>query len=81
MTEAETIIDLLSRNTEELDAVITGLDGGYIPPKPGGDLLRDGVGVLPTGKNIHALDRKYTCSISMILHSMAAFSCALNFYF
>lgn len=32
MTEAETIIDLLSRNTEELDAVITGLDGGYIPP-------------------------------------------------
>jgi magnesium chelatase subunit H len=62
MAEAENIIDLLSRNTEELDAVITGLDGGYIPPKPGGDLLRDGVGVLPTGKNIHALDRKYLCA-------------------
>ena len=74
MTEAETIIDLLSRNTEELDAVVTGLDGGYIPPKPGGDLLRDGVGVLPTGKNIHALDRKYPCSISILLHSMATFS-------
>ena len=58
MAEAENIIDLLSKNTEELDAVITGLNGGYIKPKPGGDLLRDGVGVLPTGKNIHALDRK-----------------------
>lgn len=58
MAEAENIIDLLSQNTEELDAIMTGLNGGYIKPKPGGDLLRDGVGVLPTGKNIHALDRK-----------------------
>ena len=32
------------------------LDGGYIPPAPGGDLLRDGTAVLPTGRNIHALD-------------------------
>jgi len=27
-----------------------------IIPTPGGDLLRDGSGVLPTGRNIHALD-------------------------
>lgn len=57
-TEATDIVSLLSRNTEELDAVVTALDGGYVPPKPGGDLLRDGTSVLPTGKNMHALDRK-----------------------
>lgn len=76
MMEAENIVDLLSRNTEELDAVLTGLDGGYIPPKPGGDLLRDGVGVLPTGKNIHALDRKYfdvACTYFYQLKSMHAY--------
>jgi magnesium chelatase subunit H len=32
------------------------LNGEYILPAPGGDLLRDGTGVLPTGRNIHALD-------------------------
>lgn len=32
------------------------LNGEYLEAAPGGDLLRDGAGVLPTGKNIHALD-------------------------
>lgn len=32
------------------------LPGEYILPAVGGDLLRDGPGVLPTGRNIHALD-------------------------
>ncbi len=36
--------------------MLRGLNGEYIPPAPGGDLLRDGAGVLPTGRNIHALD-------------------------
>lgn len=54
--EAMKIVDLLSRNTEEIDAVIDVLDGGYVKPAPGGDLLRDGTSVLPTGRNIHALD-------------------------
>ena len=57
-TEATDIVSLLRRNTEELDSVVTALDGGYVPPKPGGDLLRDGTSVLPTGKNMHALDRE-----------------------
>ena len=48
--------DLLLRNTEELDGAMRGLNGEYVPPAPGGDLLRDGPGVLPTGRNIHALD-------------------------
>jgi len=53
---ARDIVSLLNRNTEELDGVLNLLDGGYIPPAPGGDLLRDGASVLPTGRNIHALD-------------------------
>lgn len=50
------IAELLDKNTEELTNLLRGLNGEYIPPAPGGDLLRDGVGVLPTGRNIHALD-------------------------
>ncbi|MBD2303151.1 magnesium chelatase subunit H [Nostoc sp. FACHB-190] len=47
---------LLERTTDELTNLLRGLNGEYIPPAPGGDLLRDGAGVLPTGRNIHALD-------------------------
>jgi magnesium chelatase subunit H len=47
---------LLNRTDEELINLLKGLNGEYIPPAPGGDLLRDGIGVLPTGRNIHALD-------------------------
>ena len=31
------------------------MQGGYVEPGPGGDPIRN-PGVLPTGKNIHALD-------------------------
>ena len=54
--EAIYIRDLLKRTPEELTNLLRGLNGEYIPPAPGGDLLRDGTGVLPTGRNIHALD-------------------------
>ena len=54
--EAMKIRDLLSQNTDEMTNLLRGLNGEYIPPAPGGDLLRDGSGVLPTGRNIHALD-------------------------
>ncbi|MCG5059832.1 MAG: magnesium chelatase subunit H [Limnoraphis sp. WC205] len=50
------IRDLLLQTTDELTNLLRGLNGEYIPPAPGGDLLRDGPGVLPTGRNIHALD-------------------------
>jgi magnesium chelatase subunit H len=56
LEEAQRIRDLLGQNTDELTNLLRGLNGEYIPPAPGGDLLRDGVGVLPTGRNIHALD-------------------------
>ncbi|MBN3873347.1 magnesium chelatase subunit H [Nostoc sp. JL33] len=54
--EERVIRDLLMQSTDELTNLLRGLNGEYIPPAPGGDLLRDGAGVLPTGRNIHALD-------------------------
>mmetsp|Transcript_25586 Transcript_25586/g.62183 ORF Transcript_25586/g.62183 Transcript_25586/m.62183 type:complete len:495 (-) Transcript_25586:401-1885(-) len=54
--EACSIRELLNKNTDELQGVVNALAGQYVPPAPGGDLLRDGSGVLPTGRNIHALD-------------------------
>ena len=56
LEEGEKIRDLLAQNTDEMTNLLRGLNGEYIPPAPGGDLLRDGSGVLPTGRNIHALD-------------------------
>jgi magnesium chelatase subunit H len=54
--QQQLITDLLMQTEDELTNLVRGLNGEYIPPAPGGDLLRDGAGVLPTGRNIHALD-------------------------
>ena len=54
--QQQLISDLLMQTEGELTNLLRGLNGEYIPPAPGGDLLRDGAGVLPTGRNIHALD-------------------------
>ena len=56
LEEALTIRRGLTQTTDELTNLLRGLNGEYIPPAPGGDLLRDGPGALPTGRNIHALD-------------------------
>jgi magnesium chelatase subunit H len=56
LAQAQQICALLNQTTDELTNLLRGLNGEYIPPAPGGDLLRDGIGVLPTGRNIHALD-------------------------
>ena len=47
--EAVEIRDLLHQNTEEMRSIVRALNGEYIEPQAGGDLLRDGAGVLPTG--------------------------------
>lgn len=39
----------------ELPALIRGLDGRFIRPAPGGDLLRTPA-ILPTGRNLHGFD-------------------------
>ncbi|MEB3282321.1 MAG: magnesium chelatase subunit H [Lyngbya sp.] len=54
--QSQMIRELLMQTTDELTNLLRGLNGEYVPPAPGGDLLRDGPGVLPTGRNIHALD-------------------------
>ena len=56
LEEAFEIRDRLAQTTDEMTNLLRGLNGEYIPPAPGGDLLRDGPGVLPTGRNVHALD-------------------------
>jgi magnesium chelatase subunit H len=56
LVEAVEIRSLLRRNVEELSGALKALNGEYLLPAVGGDLLRDGPGVLPTGRNIHALD-------------------------
>jgi len=39
----------------EMQGLLHALDGGYIAPAPGGDLIRNPE-VLPTGRNLHGLD-------------------------
>ena len=48
-------IDALLRQETELPAIIAALDGRYIHPAPGGDLVR-APEILPTGRNLHGLD-------------------------
>jgi magnesium chelatase subunit H len=48
-------LDALLAEDHELPAIIHALDGGYIRPAPGGDLLRT-TEVLPTGRNLHGFD-------------------------
>jgi magnesium chelatase subunit H len=40
---------------DELGALVHALDGGYVSPAPGGDLLKNPE-VLPTGRNLHGFD-------------------------
>ena len=50
----------------ELGALLKGLEGEYILPGPGGDPIRN-PDVLPTGKNIHALDPQSIPTTAAIL--------------
>jgi magnesium chelatase subunit H len=47
--------DGLLDGRHELDAIINALDGRFVPPAPGGDVLRT-PDVLPTGRNLHGFD-------------------------
>ena len=48
-------LDALLAVDHEVPAIIHALDGGYMRPAPGGDLLRT-TEVLPTGRNLHGFD-------------------------
>jgi magnesium chelatase subunit H len=60
MSEAGTVvdaekIDALLAEDHELDGLIRALDGRYIHPVAGGDVLRS-PNILPTGRNLHGFD-------------------------
>jgi magnesium chelatase subunit H len=47
--------DALLTGDHETRAILHALDGGYVRPAPGGDVLRNAE-VLPTGRNVHGFD-------------------------
>ena len=47
--------DALLAQDHEAQGVLRALDGRYVPPAPGGDLLRTPE-ILPTGRNLHGFD-------------------------
>jgi len=63
MLDAAGVTDAAARATygallsedHEIPAMLRALDGRYIMPAPGGDLLRS-MDVLPTGRNLHGFD-------------------------
>ena len=62
-TDAETLgllkelaaTDQLMAEDHELDGILHALDGRFLRPAPGGDLLRTPA-ILPTGRNLHGFD-------------------------
>ena len=59
-------IEALLASCDELGALVHALDGGYVRPAPGGDLLANPQ-VLPTGRNLHGFDpfripSKFACA-------------------
>lgn len=53
---ATQVVPRLASTTDELDAVLHALDGGFIPAGPSGSPLRGLVNVLPTGRNFYTVD-------------------------
>ena len=52
------LVPNLRRATDELDNLLAGLRGSYVPAGPSGTLTRGGAHVLPTGRNFYSLDPK-----------------------
>ena len=55
---ATEVVPRLARTTDELDAVLHALAGGFVPAGPSGSPLRGLVNVLPTGRNFYTVDPK-----------------------
>jgi magnesium chelatase subunit H len=47
--------DRMLCGNHEIDAIVHALDGGFLRPAPGGDVVRTPA-VLPTGRNLHGFD-------------------------
>lgn len=55
---ATQVVPRLAATTDELDAVLHALRGGFVPAGPSGSPLRGLVNVLPTGRNFYSVDPK-----------------------
>ncbi|MFI9359863.1 cobaltochelatase subunit CobN [Kitasatospora sp. NPDC053057] len=55
---ATQVVPRLAATTDELDAVLHALQGGFVPAGPSGSPLRGLVNVLPTGRNFYSVDPK-----------------------
>ncbi len=54
----EEVVPRLARTTDEIDHLLHGLTGGFVPAGPSGSPTRGLVGVLPTGRNFYSVDPK-----------------------
>ena len=54
----ETIYPALLKTTDEIDNLLRGLDGRFVPPGPSGAPTRGMANVLPTGRNFYSVDPK-----------------------
>ncbi|HEU0103518.1 MAG TPA: cobaltochelatase subunit CobN [Mycobacteriales bacterium] len=54
----EEVVPRLARTTDEIDHLLHGLEGGFVPAGPSGSPTRGLVGVLPTGRNFYSVDPK-----------------------
>jgi cobaltochelatase CobN len=52
------VVPRLLRTTDEIDNLLHGLSGGFVPAGPSGSPTRGLVGVLPTGRNFYSVDPK-----------------------
>ncbi|MDQ2725662.1 MAG: cobaltochelatase subunit CobN, partial [Actinomycetota bacterium] len=55
---ADRLVPNLARTTDELDHLLDGLAGRYVPAGPSGAPSRGGAHVLPTGRNFYSVDPK-----------------------
>jgi len=52
----EWLVPQLDRTGDEIQNLLVGLGGGFVPPGPSGALTRGGAHVLPTGRNFYSMD-------------------------
>ncbi len=72
-------IDALLRENGEQEGILRALDGRFVPPAPGGDLLRMPT-VLPTGRNLYAFDPYRVPSAAAVLEGRARAEMLLKRY-
>lgn len=53
---AETLVPKIRQVEEEIEAVMSALDGGFVRPGPSGAPSRGQAEILPTGRNFYSLD-------------------------